>query len=137
MPAEDAPQGGPPQAGQAPGGRDAIRRHFRFPLTLPVLCRAARGEAGTDPKFWFSRTVNLSAGGVALLLPEPLAPGTGAGVLLEVEGRVRWVGAAREEKGTSAFPHGCQFKSQKVGEQLAADLYIEQFLRRARGEAPS
>ena len=56
---------------------------------------------------------------------------------VRVEASVRWVGTAREEQGTSAFPHGCQFKSQTVGEQLAADLYIEEFLRRARGEAPS
>ncbi len=251
MPAEDPPQKGPPHAAPPPGGWETVRRHFRFPVTLPILCRAGHGEAGSSPRFWFSRTVNLSAVGTALLFPEPLAPGARVGLLLELEGRtlefeatvqwvgapippdqevphglvfgtlrptdrahldafllrlgrevkrryarvtlelpvtveraggptlsgrtadigeggvrlilpaalppetaltltfattrgpvrveasVRWVGTAREEQGTSAFPHGCQFKSHTVGVQLAAGLYIEEFLRRARGEAPS
>jgi hypothetical protein len=56
---------------------------------------------------------------------------------VRVEASVRWVGTAREGEGTSTFPHGCQFTSKTGGEQLAAGLYIEEFLRRARGEAPS
>lgn len=251
MPAEDPPQEGLPHAAPPPGGWETVHRHFRFPVTLPILCRAGHGEAGSSPRFWFSRTVNLSAVGTALLFPESLAPGARVGLLLELEGRtlefeatvqwvgapippdqevphglvfgmirpadrahldafllrlgrevkrryarvtlelpvtveraggaplrgrtvdigeggvqlilpaalppetvltlsfatsrgpvrveasVRWVGTAREGEGTSTFPHGCQFTSQTGGEQLAAGLYIEEFLRRARGEAPS
>ncbi len=234
---------------QPPGGGDAVPRHFRFPIALHVICRAASGEGGTGARFWFSRTVNLSAGGVVVLLPQALPAEDRVAVLLDVEGRtlhidatvqwvggpalpdeevphglafvsmpaadrehldafllrlgrqvrrrsarapldlpvtveraggsplggwtadvgeggvqlvlpaalppettltlsfatsrgpvrveawVRWVGEAQQEQGTSFFRHGCQFKSEAVMEQLAADLYIEEFLRHARGEA--
>lgn len=233
---------------QPPGGPGPAPRHPRFPVTLPVLCRAAGGEAGSRPKPWLSRTVNLSAGGTAFLLPQRLDLETGVELLLELDGRtlqipatvrwvgapipprqefphgvafqplrpgerghldafllrlgkqvqrtssrvplelpvaveapgatplsgrtvdvgeggaqvalpaalatggaltlrfttgrgpvlveatVRWVGEAQQEKGLSTWAHGCQFVSPTAGKQLAADLYIEEFLRRARGE---
>ena len=114
MPAEGPPQGSLPPTDQPSGGRETARRHFRFPVTLPILCRAARGEAGSSPRFWFSRTVNLSAVGTALLLPEPLAPGARVGLLLELEGRtlefeatVQWVGAPIPPD--QEVPHGLVF----------------------------
>lgn len=240
-----------PQLDQPSGGAGPAQRHPRFPVTLPIVCRPAGGQGRGRPKPWFSRTVNLSAGGTALLLPQRLDRETGVELMLELEGRtlqimatvrwvgvsipprheyphglafhplqpgerahldafllrlgkqvqrsysrvplelpvtvegtgtsplsgrtadvgeggaqlvlpaalatgsaltlrftasrgpvlveatVRWVGGAQEEQGGSVFPHGCQFHSETAGKQLAADLYIEEFLRRARGETPA
>lgn len=246
MPGED-----PPQPSQPSGGPEPPQRQPRYPVNLSIVCRPATGQVKSRPKPWFSRTVNLSAGGAALLLPQRLDRETGVELLLEVEGRtlqitatvrwvgtsipprqeyphglafqplppgerahldafllrlgkqaqrsysrvplvlpvtvegsgtsplngrtadigeggaqlmlpatlptgtvvtlsfrtsrgvvrveatVRWNGGAQEDNGGSVFPHGCQFHSETAGKRLAADLYIEEFLRRAGGQGPA
>jgi hypothetical protein len=119
-------------------GKQVQRSYSRVPLEVPVTVEGS----GAPPLS--GRTADIGEGGAQLLLPDTLPTGavitlsfgTSRGVV-GVEATVRWSGGAREENGGSVFPHGCQFHSETAGKQLAADLYIEEFLRRARGERPA
>jgi hypothetical protein len=119
-------------------GRQVKRRYARVALALPVVVEQAGGTPVSG------RTIEIGEGGVRLLLPAALPAGAvltlrfaGSGGPVRVEARVRWVGEAQQEGDASLFPHGCQFENEAVGQQLVADLYIEEFLRRARGETPA
>jgi len=81
------------------------RRHRRYTLELPVRCRVEEPAGGPSQNLP-GHTLNLSEGGLALVLPTSLARGTEVTLLLDlpegpavVEATVVWVGPAAEEEG--------------------------------------
>lgn len=88
------------------------RRHPRHPAEVPVWC-FVRGAAGTT-RGVVGHTSNVSLGGLLLLLPETLEPGTsvrlGLGLpegSITAKGTVMWQDI--EPIGGGKFHHGVQF----------------------------
>ena len=91
----------------------AMRRYLRFARYLPVRCTALRASF-PDMKPITGKTLNVGAGGLALLLPETL-PLENA-VLVQVGegdlllGRIVWIGRTMLTLRGDKFPHGVAFE---------------------------
>ncbi len=93
-----------------PPKRSLQRRTFRrFPLALPVSCRAVR--ANTPPLE--GQMGNISRGGVMILLPQQIPLRTRVEITLRasqlerIRGKIRWVDDSSNEAGL--FRHGIAF----------------------------
>jgi CheY-like chemotaxis protein len=88
----------------------AMRRHYpRFPAELPVLC-VTRGDAGSSQEVK-GHTENVGLGGLLLLLPERVGPGTILHLCLgsphgpiTADGTVMWLAPEPTSDGMTA--HG-------------------------------
>lgn len=90
------------------------RRHRRYTLELPVRCRVDEPAGGPSQNL-LGHSLNLSEGGLALVLPTSLALGTEVTVLLDLpqgpavaEATVAWVGPPGAEQG--GYPHGLRIR---------------------------
>jgi len=103
------------------------RMRVRYTATLEATCRRT---GDTDGQAWSGRVVNISTGGIGLLLPRPFPAET----LLEVELqghsgsalrilRVRVIHAtAFKDEGASSWLLGCAFAKEVAEAELLAIL---------------
>jgi len=99
----------------------------RLPLELPVLCRP---KGMIDPILRGS-TGDVSRGGLLLLLPEVLPPGSALEITIqtargkvEAEGMIVWVGSAEEQTPGGLVRHGFKFTDISWPNQMTLGLLL-------------
>ena len=111
------------------------RQHRRFTLELPVRCRVG-DPAGESYQNLLGHTQNMSEGGLALVLPVPLAPGAEVTVLLDLpegpavaEATVVWAGPAdHEEEGRR---HGLRIRNMSPTHEVRWRQFLVRMASRA------
>ena len=90
----------------------SMRRYLRFNRYLSVQC-APLSPGQADPTPLAGKTLDVGAGGLALLLPETLSVGMSLWIRIDqgetILGRVVWVGQGKSTLRGTRFPHGIAF----------------------------
>lgn len=115
-----------------------MRRYLRFSRYLPVQC-APLSPGQADPTPLAGKTLDVSAGGLALLLPETLPVGISLWIRIDqgdtILGRVVWVGQDTSTLRGTRFPHGVSFM-QPVDPALVRE-WVSHPLQRVCERAPA
>ncbi len=100
---------------------------YRLPLELPVVCRP---KGRTDP-ILRGRTGDVSRGGLFLLLPEAVPPGSALQITIqtargkvEAEGVIVWVDPAEQRTPGGLVRHGFKFTDISWPNQMTLGLLL-------------